>query len=356
MQHAGEPRARRGARQLGDQLAGASLVERLEGDLGQHAVAAQVMPQPPQRMRARQLVGAIGGDDQQRQLAQRQRERRQQLDRRVVGPLQVVEQERRRALGDDRGQRAADRLDERGAIAARARLAELGEEHGEVAAQRTAAVETAGDRSQVLAQRADDRAVGRPGRRRGAAQEAHAGERLLGQPRLPDPGLAGEQEQAAAAGRGAIKRGAQSRPLELAADQHGWILRVSSDRQRARPGAVEARGDLGDEVRREAAAAGVLEDDVGALGLVDAVDLVAGDVAVAPLVRALQLRDRVVGRRGDAAKIVVGQVGRRRGSRARSGRSACGSFQGEDDPDQATDAAARCHQQDCRIATAGLPY
>jgi predicted deacylase len=49
-----------------------------------------------------------------------------------------------------------------------------------------------------------------------------------------------------------------------------------------RAGAVEHRRDLGDQVGREAAAAGVLEHHIGVLGVVDAVDLVAGDVAVAP--------------------------------------------------------------------------
>jgi len=52
--------------------------------------------------------------------------------------------------------------------------------------------------------------------------------------------------------------------------------------------AVEHRDDLGDEVGREAAGAGVLPDHVGALGLVEAVDLVAGNVAVQPLIRLVE--------------------------------------------------------------------
>ena len=52
----------------------------------------------------------------------------------------------------------------------------------------------------------------------------------------------------------------------------------------------------------------VLEHVVSGLGLVDAVDLVARHVAVAPLVGSLAARDHIVGRGGDAAKFRVGQL------------------------------------------------
>jgi hypothetical protein len=55
--------------------------------------------QAPQRMRARELVRAVGGDDQERQLAQRRGKGREELERRLVGPLEVIEQDGRRPLG-----------------------------------------------------------------------------------------------------------------------------------------------------------------------------------------------------------------------------------------------------------------
>jgi hypothetical protein len=63
VQHPRQPRARGRARQLGDALSGLGLVERLQLDPRQRAVAPQVMPQPAQRMRTGELVGAVRGDD-----------------------------------------------------------------------------------------------------------------------------------------------------------------------------------------------------------------------------------------------------------------------------------------------------
>ena len=59
--------------------------------------AAQLVAQAAQGMRARDLVGAIGAHDEDRQLAQRVGERAEQLQGGVVGPLQVVEEDHRRA-------------------------------------------------------------------------------------------------------------------------------------------------------------------------------------------------------------------------------------------------------------------
>ena len=229
VQRARQPRVRGGARELRDALAGLRLVERVQCDLVECAVAPEVVPQPTQRVRAVQLVGAVGRHDQQRELAQRQRERAEQLDRGLVGPLQVVEQQRRGPLGHERREPAADRLHERRAVAASARLAELGEQHGEVAAQRPAVVQAARDGAQVLAERSDDRAVGRTGGRGRAADEPRrtVAQRRVGEPGLADPGLAGHEQQAAAAGRGFVERGSQTRPLELAADQHIASLRTA---------------------------------------------------------------------------------------------------------------------------------
>ena len=82
------------AEQLGDRGA----VERLQGQLLEPAAAAQLVAQPAQPVVARQAVGAVGGDDQDRQLPQRLGQRGEQLERGLVGPLQVVEDEDQRPL------------------------------------------------------------------------------------------------------------------------------------------------------------------------------------------------------------------------------------------------------------------
>ena len=53
--------------------------------------------------------------EQQRQLAQLGRERREQELHRLVGPVQVVEHDRDRAGGGDARERAPERLDQRAA-------------------------------------------------------------------------------------------------------------------------------------------------------------------------------------------------------------------------------------------------
>ena len=203
---------------------------------------------------------------------------------------------------------------------------------------------------------------------------------VLGEARLADAGLAAEQQQRAApAGAGSAAR---ARPLEPRVDQRrvtadlerrrgrdaartaataaavASARRSRSDGQLARAGAVEHRRDLGDEVGREAAAARVLEDVLGALGLVDAVDLVAGDVAVAPRVRALSASattslDFV----RDPAQLVVGEL-------ARAGDLALDDVGGHGvlllvgcwRRDDGTTARVARHRQDCRTFAGPLPY
>ena len=151
-------------------------------------------------MRARDLVGAIGAHDKDRELAQRIGERAEQLESGVVGPLQVVEQDHRGRTGRDRRQRAAQRLEQRGAVALRDRGPELGQQQGEMALQRAARGQRPRRSTQVAAQRAQHRAIGQRRRRaRRAAQRQRLARRrdLLGQARLADPGLAGQQHQRA---------------------------------------------------------------------------------------------------------------------------------------------------------------
>src|SRR5690606_29558779 len=72
---------------------------------------------------------------------------------------------------------------------------------------------------------------------------------------------------------------------------------------------VDDLADDGHTVAREAAAPGVLPDDVRVLRLVDAVDLVPRDVAVQPAVRDAQRLDHAVRRLGYLPKLVLVQAG-----------------------------------------------
>ena len=241
------------ARELGRPLGG----ERLERQLGQQVVAAQVVAEPPERMRARDLVRAVAADHEQRQLAQRAGERGEQLERGVVGPLEVVEQHDRGSLGRDRGQPAADGLDERGAVAGLDGVAELRQQQREMRAERTAAREPARDRAHEPAQRVDDRAVGERPRSRRAAQEVGIGRtrapprRSASCPRRPRP-------RAGRATRGrparACTAASSQAPLRVALDQGTAVHPAKSKsapggspgpRDRASPGAATAEGPAG---------------------------------------------------------------------------------------------------------------
>jgi hypothetical protein len=87
-----------------------------------------------------------------------------------------------------------------------------------------------------------------------------------------------------------------------------WARSKGMSRQLACPLGAEHGRDLRYQVGREAAAAGVLEHVLGALGVVDAVDLVARHVGVAPGVGARQPLHRLVGLLGDAAQLLLGQL------------------------------------------------
>ena len=214
-----------------EQLGGLAEVERRERELVQPAAAAQLVAQPAQRVVARQAVGAVGAQQHQRQLVERRREAREQLERRLVGPLQVVEHDERGLA--ELGERGADRLEDRRAVARRGLLAELGEQQREVRAERPQPREGAGPEAQVRAQGGDDRAVGGDGAgARRAAQHEHArgGAGLVGEARLADAGLAGEEQQRARAAARALDGLAQLGELGVAAEERGSHSGLARDR------------------------------------------------------------------------------------------------------------------------------
>src|SRR5262249_41526553 len=73
-------------------------------------------------------------------------------------------------------------------------------------------------------------------------------------------------------------------------------------------GGVDHPGDRRDAVRREAAAAGVLVDDVLVGGDVDAVDLVVGDVALLPPDLRPEAREHLVRLLADGPQLVVAEL------------------------------------------------
>ena len=108
----------------------------LDGDLAQPAGAAQLAAQTPDRVVPRQLVAAVGPQDQQGLGVQGAGKGGQQLQGGVVGPLEVVQEQGRRAAGRDRGQGLADGLEQGGAVALGGRRAQLGQQQGQVGGQR----------------------------------------------------------------------------------------------------------------------------------------------------------------------------------------------------------------------------
>ena len=219
------------------QAPGVRGAEGLDDQLRQRAVAAQVVAQAPQRMGAREIVRAVGGDDQERQLVQARRERREQLERGLVGGVDVVEQHDGRALGDHRAQAAADRLEQRRAVLRGPRLAQLGEEQRQVRPQRAAGREPVRRAPQVAPHGGDDRAERRAAAGRDAADQEAVAERLLDEAGLADAGLAGDQQERAAAGPRGGERGPQPRPLAVASDERSHGASVSpAERSPVRPG------------------------------------------------------------------------------------------------------------------------
>jgi hypothetical protein len=125
VERADERRRRAGRQPLREQRRGVVEVERRQHQLVEAPATAQLVAQPAQQVVAGEPVGAVGAEHQHRQLLERRREAGQQLERRLVGPLQVVEHHERGAWGADRGERAADGLEERRPVAGLGRPAQL---------------------------------------------------------------------------------------------------------------------------------------------------------------------------------------------------------------------------------------
>jgi hypothetical protein len=222
VQRAREPRGGRGVEHPLGERGGAPLAQRADRQLTQLSRAAQVVAQAPERMGARDLVAAEGADHEDRQLVQPRREGGEELERRVVGPLEVVEQQQGRGIRPDRDQPAADGLEERRTVALRGRRTQLGEQERKVPDERAAAPEAAGGDPEESAQGGGDRPVGERAGAGGPAEEADAGGcgHLLHEAGLAHAGLAAQEHERPTAVARLGERRVEGGPLGLALD-HG---------------------------------------------------------------------------------------------------------------------------------------
>jgi hypothetical protein len=187
--------------QLGDQRGDGRLVEAAQRDHLQQPLAPEVGEQLDELGRC--LALALRADDQQRRLVLAAQDVAQELERRPVGPVQVVEHEQHGRAGPRVAQEPRDRLEHQVA----ARLGILRRRAGggsrleprdqlrQLGRARDARV------ADVVAERLDQRLVGEQRLLRAAPVEHGAvGVRRLrelgGQPRLADPRRTREQDEA----------------------------------------------------------------------------------------------------------------------------------------------------------------
>ena len=205
-------------------------------DLGEAPGSPQLVPDPAQRVIARQAVRAVGGDDQQLQLAHGLGQCRQQLEGGLVGPLEIVEHDDGGLRTGNVAQGGAHGLEQRRAIALRSRLSELGQDQRQLVSQRAALVQALGVDAQQGAQSGHHRAVRR---RRALAcpPPQHGCPRFPGdvvdEAGLSHPGIARHQHERAASEARLLQRLLEpaslvATPDEDAAGGHAPKLRTGA--------------------------------------------------------------------------------------------------------------------------------
>ena len=162
---------RRLAAEGGDELGDLAAREPVERDVGEHRVAPQRGDQLRERVAVVDLGVAVGAEEHRAPRLRRPDQMAQHLQRRAVGPLQVVEHEQQRRAGGDLGQQRGEGVEQPLALDARVRLDRR-------AARRACRARAAAPRGRPRAGRAAGR--GRSARRRPtsrAASRAPAGRR-----------------------------------------------------------------------------------------------------------------------------------------------------------------------------------
>ena len=212
------------AERLCDEVGRLLEVERAQRELVELTGAAQVVAHAPDPVVAREPVGAVGRDHEHRHLPERLGERGQQLERRRVRPLQVVEDDQRVPLRGDVGEDAANRLEQRRTIGGRGGFPELRQQQRQLGAQRAAVLEPRRVRAQVAAQCGDDGAV-----RRGAAlawrttqqDGVRSGRDIRREPALAHARLAAQEHDRALPEGRALQRVLEPGQLRVPADEPG---------------------------------------------------------------------------------------------------------------------------------------
>ncbi len=223
-----------GGEDPGDLAADLGVGEAVQLDPADGAQPVEFGEQGAQRVAAVDVVGAVGGEDDQAAGAQRAQEVGEEVPGGGVGPVQVLQGEHDRAVGGDALQQPCGEFEEAGGavlvVAAGAGGAEFGQQAGqflllavggggqfggECVAQGAQGGGEGGEGQSVradldtAAERDDGSAVG------GVPRE------LLDQAGLADPGLAAEQQRLRLARVGAGERVLQVLQLLGAADEHG---------------------------------------------------------------------------------------------------------------------------------------
>ena len=219
---------------LGQELGGLGRLERRERQLVETPATAKIVPESPQRVVARQAVGTVGRDHEHGHLAERLRQRGQQLEGGVVGPLRGRRGRRSAARGPPpaRGRTARPRI----AVArslARAGFPSSGRIRARWALQRSYALESVrlGRRYERSARRSGRRAPRRPGSRgpresRARALTTSSGDASCRRPPHPRGGRVIPLPRAPARGR---RRGGRARPdARRARSRSPWVGSLGS--------------------------------------------------------------------------------------------------------------------------------
>ena len=230
-------------------------LERPQRELDRGAHPAQLGAQAAQAVRVGRHLVARDRDQQQRRLAQAGGDAGEQQQRRLVGPVEVVEHDRDGPARGDLRERAPQRLDQRRLAGIQRRDPELGQQRREIGRQRAAGLGDVGRLAQALAQHLGDGVVRLgDGRARRAAEgrEPRLRERCGREPGLADARLARDEHARAHAVLDRAARGLEGGQFLAPAD-HRPALEHSPEFRAPGRAITGLRADYGSRARRSTA-------------------------------------------------------------------------------------------------------